>query len=89
SFIEESGKYETELKDALEKKDRVGIGAICHKIYPMVKMIGSTSLSSKLSFLDQKKPTYTEQECITHVKAILIELEQLKTEVEKYLSSVK
>lgn len=89
SFIEESEKYETELKDALEKKDRVGIGAICHKIYPMVKMIGSTSLSSKLSFLDQKKPTYTEQECITHVKAILIELEQLKTEVEKYLSSVK
>ena len=89
SFLTEATYYKEELHSALESEDLKRVAATCHRMYPVVKMIGSQALSNRIRYLDQKEPTYKKEECRMEVNLLLEELEQLTLAVRAYISSSK
>lgn len=89
SFVEEATINKEELKKAANEEDLIRVGAICHKIYPLVKMLSSRELSDSIHSLDQKEPAYTTEQCQILVKKIGIQIEELINAIYDYINSPK
>lgn len=89
SFITETRYNLIKLREGLEDKNLENVAKTCHKMLPVMKILQLEELCDALIYLDQRKITYSYEDCEIKVNFILKEISKLVDEAQLCVASLK